>query len=84
MGPHDGHDRPRCIRHEPGAPYVRDKDGEPADLLCLRDYPVASVCLFCGSRIVTYGMFGRAADWYAEGDADRPATHVRDFRANRG
>jgi hypothetical protein len=55
---------PRCRHHEPKPPFTRDKDGEPADLLNHRDYPIRSTCMFCLQPIVTFGMLGRAADWY--------------------
>lgn len=55
---------PGCIRHEPEGPYARDKDGEPADLLSVRDYPITATCMFCDAPIVTYGLYGRAAEWY--------------------
>jgi hypothetical protein len=70
MGPHtapaprDHKARPKCLHHEPNGTFARDKDGEPADLLNMRDYPIRSMCCLCGAVIVTYGMFGRAADWY--------------------
>lgn len=57
--------RPVCLRHEPNGTFSREKDGAPADLLNVRDYPIRSVCVMCAAPVVTYGMFGRAADWYA-------------------
>ena len=64
-------DKPRCIRHEPNGTFTRDKDSQPADLLNHRDYPIRSTCCLCGCLIITYGMFGRAADWYEPESADR-------------
>lgn len=34
-----------------GGSYVREKDGEPASLLCDADYPVAAECKICHGRI---------------------------------
>lgn len=68
----------KCVQHQPEPGNItRDKDGEPADLLSLRDYPIRSACMLCQVEIITYGMFGRAADWYEMEESDAPVMYPR-------
>lgn len=60
----NGSGGPTCVQHQPHGAYTRDKDGQPADLLNIRDYPIRAVCMMCEAKIITYGLYGRAADWY--------------------
>lgn len=65
----DDSDGPQCVQHQPKqGTFTRDKDGEPGDLLNHWDYPVRAVCMHCEASIVTYGMFGSAADWYDDSE----------------
>ncbi|HEX6452274.1 MAG TPA: hypothetical protein VF060_22795 [Trebonia sp.] len=71
-----------CLRHEPNGTFTRDRDGQPADLLNIRDYPVRSTCCLCGVEVITCGIIGRAAEWYdaeqGQGDRTGPTVFPRD------
>lgn len=46
---------------------VRERDGEPANLMDRADYPVLGVCVVCGRRVRVERMY--LADWeHADGE----------------